>query len=100
MSDDDSTVGKTKSSKRNQRGSVLTRLQRRYPQDSENEEEESLQTNVKSFYGRSTRRTRQQKVSKDDDDSDDGEEEPVTQSKNSARNPERRRNRPQIMGRF
>ena len=121
LSDDESFVGKRKASKSKQgggkqavsrNGSVVSRLRRRYPQDSEDEKAESPDSNVNSFYGRSTRRTCQRKTSNDsnisDDDDDDDEEEeeeeePVTQRKKTtraARHPERgsRRNRRPIVG--
>lgn len=116
LSEDESFVGKRKASKSKQRGgkqaasrngSVMSRLRRRYPQDSEDEKEQSPDSNVKSFYGRSTRRTCQRKTSNDsntsDDEDDDEEEEPVTQRKRTtraARHPERgsRRSRRPIMG--
>ena len=119
LSDDENFVGKRKASKSKQRGgkqavsrngSVMSRLRRRYPQDSEDEKEQSPDSNVKSFYGRSTRRTCQRKTSNDsntsdDDDDDEEEEEPVTQRKRTtraARHPERGsgRNRLPIVGKF
>ena len=115
LSDDESFVGNRKASKSKQRrgkqavirnGSVVSRLRRRYPQDSEDEKEQSPDSNVKSFYSHLTRRTSQQKTSNDSnmsEDDDDEEEEPVTQRKKAtraARHPERdsRKNRHPVVG--
>lgn len=113
ISDEESNDDKMKTSKSKQRGrnqKVLkngrasSRLQRTGRQDSDDEKEERKadKTNVKSFYGKPTRRTRQQKVSSGDDDDDDDDDEPAQQRTNASRKPERgsRRNRPQILGLF
>ncbi|KAJ7312661.1 hypothetical protein OS493_039568 [Desmophyllum pertusum] len=107
ISDEESNDDKMKTSKSKQRGrnQVLkngrasSRLQRtgRQGSDDEKEERNAEMSNVKSFYGKPTRRTRQQKVSSGEDDDDD--DEPAKRRTNASRKPERgyRRRRPQIL---
>ena len=107
--DDDVIVGKTKASKIRRLSDdqevvtdnrVLGKLRRRYVHNSDNEEKSS-DSNVKSFYGRSTRRTRQRKDSSDAENSNEGDmNEGGIQGKNRVRNPGRntRRKRSRIAG--
>ena len=59
----ESTIGEKASKKQaaTQKEPVLSKLRRRYPRDSASNDKIS-NTNIQSFYGRSTRSTRQQKV--------------------------------------
>ncbi|KAL9979827.1 hypothetical protein ACROYT_G017544 [Oculina patagonica] len=102
MSDEESIDGKMKASKSKQRagkvvrsGRISSRLQRICQQDSDDEEEgKADKSNVKSFYGKPTRRTRQQKVSSEEEEVDELKDRRTNASRNRGRGT--RRNRPQI----
>ena len=103
MSDDESADGKMKSKTTQRTGKVVknrrtsSRLQRMCPHDSDDENEEKMESksNAKSFYGKSTGRVTRQRISSQ-------EEEDVTnkQYTNASRNNGRGsfRNRPQVLG--
>ena len=75
MSDEEGIDDKTKAKRAGKMAKgtrISSRLQKMYQQDSDEEEEEKREdeSNVKTFYGKPTRPTRQQKISSDEEDGD------------------------------
>ena len=108
LSDDESLDGKTRTSKRldgkrvaSQKDSVLSKVRQRFPEDS-SDEEKNFNTNAHSFYGRSTRRTREQEdpndESKGGEHDEDGKVAHLKQTRRNTGREYRRARRKQIVG--
>ena len=108
VSDGESIDGNTRNTKRlegkqtaSQKESVLSKLRRRFPRDSSDEEKNS-NSNAHSFYGRSTRRTRQQELPNHENEGGehdgDGEVAHLKQTRRNTGCEYRRIRRDQIVG--
>ena len=108
LSDNESIDGNTRKTKRldgkqtaSQKESVLSKLRRRFPRDSSDEEKNS-NSNTHSFYGRSTRRTRQQEHLNHENEggehNEDGEVAHLKQKRRNTGREYRRIRRDQFVG--